>query len=586
MKNTLKRVSFLACSLALFLTACGAPKSGHVCAFDQENTDAAFLKSEATCQAKAEYYYSCECGKKSDMTFQHGYKKSHDFTAEVVEQKYLKKAATCQKPAEYYKSCAMCGTKANYYQTFTYGELGDCNFSLEIPEGKFLKDEATKTASAVYYKSCVCGKYTEDETFSYGDPLKTYTSEEKIPYTPKSVTVTLYDAENSVYGFTCNTEKEPLRPVLQVQKSASFDETADVTEYPATVEKASSYNENDSSFTYYIVKAEATLDIGAEYSYRIYDKYVETGSTPATIKARDVKSDKFTFTHVADTQNYPTEFSYVLNSVASTTDFLLHTGDVVESSKHEHHWKAMLQGNFANLSKTPMMAISGNHETTYKQGSNETFKHFNYKLPTQSSTLLGFFYSFHYGNAKFIMLNTNVLTANRLTNEQYDWLVNELKNNTATWTIVSMHNPIYSAGRYGSEASRNEICLALRAQLQGIFAQYGVDLVLQGHDHVVSSTYPMNGQGQVQTESKQTIDGVEYTVNPQGVYYLLTGTSGGQTRAPYTTDETLYKYALQSKASSFTNFEIDGNSMKINVCYYQSGEVKTYQTWGIQKTAA
>jgi 3',5'-cyclic AMP phosphodiesterase CpdA len=391
--------------------------------------------------------------------------------------------------------------------------------------------------------------------------------------------------ENSVYGFTCNTQKEPLRPVLQVQKSASFDENADVTEYPATVEKASSYNENDSSFTYYIVKAEATLDIGAEYSYRIYDKYVEIGSTPATIKARDVKSEKFTFTHVADTQDYPTEFGYVLKSVTNTTDFLLHTGDVVESSKHEHHWKAMLNGNFANLSKTPMMAISGNHETTYKHGSNETFKHFHYKLPTQNSTLLGFFYSFSYGNAKFIMLNTNVLTGNRLTNEQYDWLVNELKTNDKTWTIVAMHNPVYSAGRYGSESTRNEIALALQPQLQGIFAQYGVDIVLQGHDHVVSSTHPLNGEGQAQTETKQTVEGVEYSVNPQGVYYLMTGTSGGQTRSPYTTNSALYKYALASKASSFTNFEIDGNSMKISVSYYQSGEVKTYQTWGIQKTA-
>ena len=37
-----------------------------------------------------------------------------------------------------------------------------------------------------------------------------------------SLTVSLYDTENSVYGFTYNTQSKPLRPVIQVSEGASF----------------------------------------------------------------------------------------------------------------------------------------------------------------------------------------------------------------------------------------------------------------------------------------------------------------------------------------------------------------------------
>ena len=183
------------------------------------------------------------------------------------------------------------------------------------------------------------------------------------------------------------------------------------------------------------------------------------------------------------------------------------------------------------------------------------------------------------------MLNTNDLTGNKLKNEQYNWLVNELQNNTATWTIVAMHNPMYSVGKYGADETRNAISLALRAQLQSIFAQYGVDIVLQGHDHAVSRTYPIDGNGQPQTETWQTENGVNYYVNPNGVLYLMNGTSGGQARSPYAIDASLYQYAEGSKASSWAQFEISGNEMKVSVNYYTASGVLSYQTWGIKKTS-
>ena len=141
---------------------------------------------------------------------------------------------------------------------------------------------------------------------------------------------------------------------------------------------------------------------------------------------------------------------------------MVHTGDVVEYSKYQNYWDNMLNANVKYLSKIPVMAISGNHETTYKNGSNETFNRFNYKIPIQKNTKLGFYYSFSYGNVKFIMLNTNELNGSRLTNAQYSWLENELQNTTEKWKVVSMHNPMYSVGKWGWIIQRT----VLRARLQ------------------------------------------------------------------------------------------------------------------------
>ena len=451
---------------------------------------------------------------------------------------------------------------------------------------QYLKDEATIENAAVYYKSCVCGA-KGTETFDYGTPLKEYTDAEKVAYKPTSLTVTLYDSENSVYGFTWNTQSEPLRPVVQVQKGNSLTDTCE--EYFATVEQASSFNENDEEITYYIVKAEISLESEQTYSYRAYDKYVDVGTEVATFTARDTKTTSFSFAHISDSQatfgkGYGgSYFAQTLSQIVDNNDFLLHTGDVVEYSKYEYEWKSMLDDNFSYLSKIPVMAISGNHETTYQNGVNETFKHFNNKLPVQESTDLGYFYSFIYGNAKFIMLNTNKLTSSKLTTEQYEWLIEELEHNTCEWTIVAMHNPMYSVGKYGADSSRNKIALALREQLQGIFAEYNVDVVLQGHDHAISRTYPINVQGNPQSEKWKTINGVKYSVNPNGVIYVMNGPAGDQSRTPYAIDDSLYHYAQSSYARSWADFVIDGNTMKVSVKYYNGSEIKTYQTWGILK---
>lgn len=560
--------------------------------FTAEIVEDKYFKESANCSRGELYYKSCaKCGEKGEETFVNGRKVSHDYSAEIATEEFLYTPATCMQPAVYFKSCTMCGKIRGKNSTFVYGEVSsEHNYDEEIATGVYLKEDATFETSAIYYKSCLCGKAGE-ETFSYGEPLREYSEAEKVYYAPTSLTVSLYDAQNGVYGFTYNTLKEPLRPVIQIEKGEEFTDAKE--EYHATVSKETSYLENNDILTYYIVKAEIKLDANETYVYRAYDKHVDVGTPIALLQTKDTKSTKFTFAHVSDSQMTVDDYSgkgsgvyfaQTLSALVDSNDFIVHTGDVVQYAQYEGYWTAMLHENFRYLSKIPMMAVSGNHETSFSNGMKETFKHFNYKLPNQASTENGFFYSFVYGNVKFIMINTNDLALGKLKSEQYDWVVNELKNNTATWTFVAMHNPMYSVGKWGAAPSMNSISLSLREQLQGLFAQYGVDVVLQGHDHVISRTFPIDCEGKIQTETLYTYKEVEYTIDPKGVIYVMNGPAGNQARGPYATDSTTYKYQQSSNTRSWAEFEVDGNKIVVTIKYTDGINEYVYQKWGIEKT--
>ena len=83
MKNLfIKLISLVLALTTIFtLTACG---DTHKHAFDQQNTSADYLVSEATCTAPAKYYYSCACGEKGTATYDVGSAK-HDYIDHVCK---------------------------------------------------------------------------------------------------------------------------------------------------------------------------------------------------------------------------------------------------------------------------------------------------------------------------------------------------------------------------------------------------------------------------------------------------------------------------------------------------------------------
>ncbi len=472
------------------------------------------------------------------------------------------------------------------------------SFTGEVVSDKYFKEEATEESPQTFYKSCaLCGEKSVADTFTFGKTLAEYAEEEKSLYAPTNLTMTLYDAANCVYGFTWNTEVMPARPVITVKKVASGEEKSLRAEF-AVANSFKSEGGRDVGVNYYSCKAKICLEPNTEYVYSVGDKYLNTYTEKTSIKTVDAaETGSWKFVHVSDSQaegnvadggsGTGDAFSNVLKSVSDLSGlrFMVHTGDVVEYSKYQSYWTNMLNANIKYLSKIPVMTISGNHETTYKNGVNETFNRFNYKIP-QQQTDLGFYYSFSYANVKFIMLNTNRLNNLKLTADQYNWLENELKNKTEKWTIVTMHNPIYSVGKYGSDTGNNAIAHALTEQLSGLFACCKVDVVLQGHDHMISRTHPINAEGKATGENVDEIDGINYINNPDGVIYVMNGPAGNQARSEiFGHDESLYAYAQASQPSSWAEFEVSGDRLTVKVKSAHTGSSADIVSWGIKKSA-
>ena len=427
----------------------------------------------------------------------------------------------------------------------------------------------------------------------------------KVGYFPvggiKPYAVTL-NMRGDDYGVTWNTNGLPSCPVVQICEGDTFDKAL-CREIVAEYTEESSYNKTDENKTeYYVIKAVLSgLEEGKTYTYHCLDKTFGSESEDFTFTVNNREKESFKFIHISDSQTNASKYLDPLGegkgsgwALANTFkgiekngqnfDFILHTGDIVEWSRYESYWRNMIDFNSKYFAGVPVMPLSGNHEATYRNGSHEIFKHFNLAL-TEQDTSKGVYYSFDYGNAKFIMLDTNDLSGNKIKDDQYNWLVNTLKNNTKKWTIVSMHNPMYSVGKWGAGSS-NAISLALRAQLSDLFAEYGVDIVLQGHDHTYSKTYPIGKGGVSQKDlTYESISDINYCTNAKGVIYVMNGAAGDQSRNVTSADSDLYE--LSGNSSRFSWAEIEVSSDKLSVKVYKYGlstdEAVLWNSYGIKK---
>ncbi len=123
------------------------------------------------------------------------------------------------------------------------------------------------------------------------------------------------------------------------------------------------------------------------------------------------------------------------------------------------------------------------------------------------------YYSFVYGNALFIALDTNGDLSE--SSPQRAWLEEELSKADRTWKIVFFHHAIYSS------SPADAVTLANRASLGRLFDRYGVDLVFQGHNHYYERTYPLNDELPVSSSQDPNY------LDPEGTIYLVTGGGGG-----------------------------------------------------------
>ena len=117
----------------------------------------------------------------------------------------------------------------------------------------------------------------------------------------------------------------------------------------------------------------------------------------------------------------------------------------------------------------------------------------------------------------------------QVDNGQYEFVLNDLEktsqNKNIDWIFVMFHKPMYSS------LSKQFEEYIIRDKYQNLFDTYGVDLVIQGHNHIYSRTLPLS-LNKVDI-SQPIVDKSSYNnnntfTNPKGTVFLVVGIGGDE----------------------------------------------------------
>ena len=151
--------------------------------------------------------------------------------------------------------------------------------------------------------------------------------------------------------------------------------------------------------------------------------------------------------------------------------FAVMLGDNIYGSERPQDFVKKFEKPYKELldAKVEFNAALGNHDDP----NQKFYKPFN--LGGQR------YRTFKKGNVRFFVIDSNYLDP-----EQVKWLEKELSASASEWKIPYFHHPLYTTAARGPEVE-------LRAILEPLFVKYGVDVVLQGHEHVYERSKPQQG---------------------------------------------------------------------------------------------
>ena len=202
--------------------------------------------------------------------------------------------------------------------------------------------------------------------------------------------------------------------------------------------------------------------------------------------------DRFSFLYVGDVQDtIGGQSNQMLREALrrnSESEFLLCGGDLTERPAYQY-WEETFRDLDSIAQHMPMMNVTGNHD--YLKNVICTLERrfpliFSYFLDSKVDDNM--VYTTTYANTQFFFLDSNreflYLPAQRT------WLEEQLKASTAKWKILVIHHPLYSI------RGNN---LIQKWFFNGLVQEYGVDLVLQGHEHAYARRTMKADSGEMTT---------------------------------------------------------------------------------------
>ncbi len=171
-------------------------------------------------------------------------------------------------------------------------------------------------------------------------------------------------------------------------------------------------------------------------------------------------------------------------------DMVLSLGDQTEDDA-----RFQLQHNYFDplehvLRCSPLFTTVGNHDfhdSAYNYVRTFTLPANGEAGGVPSGTEL--FYSFNYANLHVVVLCTEIEDDPGMQAEA-EWLKKDLEQNRQEWLIACLHRPFHSGGYHPTdEDDPTDDAQKRRTRWLTVLEEHGVDLVLQGHNHVYERSY-------------------------------------------------------------------------------------------------
>ena len=237
--------------------------------------------------------------------------------------------------------------------------------------------------------------------------------------------------------------------------------------------------------------------------------------------------------------NTKDSFHDTLNKAAEKNPdakFILTSGDNADD-QGRHYEMLKDSRHFNNL---PFVTTIGNHDTGAQEDHFLTPNKTEWGKTTRwnDGKQWGANYYFSYGNTLYIMLNSMADPAqDAQINSFTDQNLQEHKNTiieaqkdypNAKWTVVVSHFDLYGAGPHAGGGTTQGFPYwrqipAMRDKLIAVYEELGVDVVLNGHEHLYSRSFLMKDK---QPQLNQYITNTNgEIVNPKGILHITASCS-------------------------------------------------------------
>lgn len=331
------------------------------------------------------------------------------------------------------------------------------------------------------------------------------------------------------------------------------------------------------------------LKPNTKYMYRVYNG---NGKKSEIFEFKTQPKGDFTFVLAGDPQIGAGKFyadrdkwEKALGTIKKQVpqmSFLYSLGDQVNeyTSKSELEYSGYIERE--NAKGITFATLIGNHDSQ----ANSYSQHFALpNLQAEGKTEAGSNYYFVYNNTLFIQLNSNNMNTaeHKATIEK---AIEMTKNQNIKWKVVGFHHAIYSAATHAND----DDIIKRRAEYPALMKQYGIDLIVAGHDHVYTRSRMMDGGMAIQSERNFTDKSKEEGkvpskyVNPKGQLYLTANSASGSKHYDLVEFKDYMAVRDQKYKPNFTKVEVTDKSIVATT--YETDSLKVVDQVEIEKSTA